>query len=89
MAFHIRKRVKLLPGVWLNFGKSGVSTSIGTKGMTVNLKGDKARTTVSAPGTGLSYTRIDRIDSGPSAGRGFAFVVLLVLAAGIAIYLFA
>lgn len=85
--FRFRQRIKLLPGVWLNLSKSGVSTSVGTKGLTVNLKGDKTRTTVSAPGTGLSYTRTDRNDSGPSAGRGFAFLVLLVLAAGIGAYL--
>ena len=87
--FRFRKRIRLLPGVWLNLSKHGVSTSVGTKGLTVNLKGDKTRTTVSAPGTGLSYTRIDRNDSGPSAGRGFAFLVMLVLVAGMAIYLFA
>lgn len=87
--FRFRKRIKLLPGVWLNLGKQGVSTSVGTKGLTVNLKGDAIRTTASAPGTGLSYTRLDRADSAPSAGRGFAFVVLLVLVAGVGLYLFA
>lgn len=87
--FRFRKRIKLLPGVWLNLSKHGVSTSVGTKGLTVNLKGDKMRTTVSAPGTGLSYTRIDRTDSGPSAGRGFAFVVMLVVVAAIVVYLLA
>lgn len=86
--FRFRQRIKLLPGVWLNLSKRGVSTSVGTKGLTVNLKDDKARTTVSVPGTGLSYTRTDSTDSGPSAGRGFAFILLLVLAAGFAIYLF-
>ena len=56
MGLRFRKRVKLFPGLWLNLSKSGVSTSVGTKGLTVNLKGDKARTTVSAPGTGISYS---------------------------------
>lgn len=86
--FRFRKRIKLMPGVWLNLGKQGVSTSVGTKGLSVNLKGDAIRTTASAPGTGLSYTRLDRTDSAPSAGRGFAFMLLLVVAAGLAIYLF-
>ena len=85
--FRFRQRIKLLPGVWLNLSKRGISTSIGTKGLTVNLKGDAIRTTVSAPGTGLSYTTVDHTAGSPSAGRGFAFMVLLVLAAGIAIYL--
>jgi hypothetical protein len=29
MAFRFRKRIKLLPGVWLNLGKNGISTSEG------------------------------------------------------------
>lgn len=87
MGFRFRKRVKLLPGVWLNLGKSGISTSIGTKGMTVNLKGDAIRTTVSAPGTGISYTSTAKgSDDTPSAGPGAAFVLLLVLAAAAMVY---
>ena len=56
MGFRFRKRIKLFPGVWFNVSKSGVSTSIGGKGLTVNLKGNKAKTTANIPGTGLSYT---------------------------------
>jgi hypothetical protein len=57
MSFRFRKSVKLLPGVRLNISKSGISTSIGTKGATVNIKkGRKAKVTVGVPGTGISYT---------------------------------
>jgi hypothetical protein len=56
MAFRLRKRIRLLPGIWLNVGKTGVSTSIGGKGVTVNIGKHGARTTVGVPGTGLSYT---------------------------------
>ena len=53
----IHKRVQLLPGVYLNVSKSGVSLSAGIPGLTHNMdhKG-KHRTTVSVPGTGVSYT---------------------------------
>lgn len=57
MGFRLRKRIKLLPGLWLNLSKTGVSTSIGGKGLTVNLKGGKVKTTASIPGTGLSYSQ--------------------------------
>ena len=55
MAFLFRKRIRILPGIWLNLSKRGVSTSIGGKGLTVNIKDGKVRTTASIPGTGLSY----------------------------------
>lgn len=81
MSLRFRKRMKLLPGVWLNLGKSGISTSIGTKGATVNFKGDAVRTTVSAPGTGISYSSTAKpSDRKASAGRGVAYILLIVLA---------
>jgi hypothetical protein len=57
MALRFRKNIKLLPGVKLNFGKSGVSTSLGIDGATVNIKKGRAiKTTLGIPGSGLSYT---------------------------------
>jgi hypothetical protein len=55
MGFLFRKRIKILPGIWFNISKSGISTSIGGKGLTLNIKEGKVRTTASLPGTGLSY----------------------------------
>ena len=55
MSFLFRKRIKILPGVWFNLSKGGVSTSFGVKGLTLNIKDDKVRTTASIPGTVLSY----------------------------------
>lgn len=51
-----RKRVKIAPGVSLNFSKSGVSTTVGPKGarMTFGSKGTYLNTSI--PGTGL-YSR--------------------------------
>lgn len=56
MGFRFRKSIKLLPGVKLNFSKSGVSTSIGVPGATVNLSKRGTRGTVGIPGTGVSYS---------------------------------
>ena len=55
MGFLFRKRIRILPGIWLNLSKRGVSTSFGGKGLTVNIKEGKVRTTASIPGTGISY----------------------------------
>lgn len=56
MAWNYRKRVKIFPGVHLNFSKSGISTSFGPKGakVTVGTKGTFLYTSI--PGTGL-YSR--------------------------------
>jgi hypothetical protein len=39
MGFRFRKSIKLIPGVMLNFSKSGISTSNGKPGATVNISG--------------------------------------------------
>jgi len=46
----------LLPGVSLNFSKSGMSTSIGPRGAKITIGHGKVRQTVGIPGTGISYT---------------------------------
>lgn len=58
MAFRIRKSFKIAPGVRLNVSKSGLSTSIGGKGTTVNLSKRGAKVTSSIPGTGLSTSQL-------------------------------
>jgi hypothetical protein len=55
--FRIRRSIRLAPGVRLNLSKSGVSTSIGPRGATLNVGGKRGpRATVGVPGTGVSYT---------------------------------
>ncbi|MEH7308234.1 DUF4236 domain-containing protein [Neobacillus drentensis] len=57
MGFGFRKSFKIAPGVRLNVSSRGVGASVGVKGLrySVNSRGQR-RTTVSLPGTGLSYT---------------------------------
>lgn len=56
MGFRFRRSIKIMPGLRLNVGKRGSSISIGGKGFTHNIGTRGSRTTVSLPGTGLSYT---------------------------------
>lgn len=51
-----RKSIKIMPGVRVNLSKSGVSTSIGGRGATVNVSKRGLRSTLSVPGTGLSWS---------------------------------
>ena len=56
MGLRFRKIFSILPGVRLNVSKSGVSTSLGGHGATVNVGTNGKRTvTLGIPGTGLSY----------------------------------
>ena len=56
MGFRFRKSVKILPGVRLNFGKKGfTSTTIGGKFFKTNVSNRGVKHTFSAPGTGVSY----------------------------------
>lgn len=64
MALRFRKTVKLLPGVKLNISKSGVSTSLGVNGATVNVKKGRAmKTTLGIPRTEISHTSHGRSKS--------------------------
>lgn len=58
MGFRFRKSVKIAPGVKVNLGKKSIGVSVGGKhgGVSINSK-TGARARVSAPGTGLSYSK--------------------------------
>jgi Protein of unknown function (DUF4236) len=80
MGFLFRKRIKILPGLWFNLSKRGVSTSIGIKGITINIKDNKTRTTASLPGTGLSYrTTSTSTPSTRSSIPGWVWVLIFVI----------
>jgi hypothetical protein len=57
MGFRFQRRVTLIPGLRVNFSKSGASLSIGHRGFwyTVGPKGRRA--TVGIPGSGIYYTK--------------------------------
>jgi hypothetical protein len=53
--FRFRKTFSILPGVRINLSKTGVSSSIGGHGATVNVGKNGPMVTLGIPGTGLSY----------------------------------
>ena len=62
MGLRFRKSVTILPGVKLNFGKTGASVSVGTKGLHASLHtSGKLTTTASLPGTGISYVKTKNV----------------------------
>ncbi len=80
MGLRFRKIVRILPGVRLNFSKSGGSLSLGERGLTVNLNRDGARTTAGLPGSGLSYSTRRAPWNGGGASRWLWIAALAALA---------
>src|SRR5579885_1895038 len=58
MPWRFRRSVKVLPGVKINFGKRGMSTTIGGRGYKKTYGHGQTRTTWGLPGTGISYTSV-------------------------------
>lgn len=77
--FRFRKTFSILPGVRVNLSKTGVSSSIGGHGATVNVGKNGPMVTLGIPGTGLSYRT-------PISAVLIIGLVLIALAAGIAYF---
>lgn len=60
MGLRYRRSIKILPGIRLNFSKSGTSVTVGRRGACVNFSSRGTRTTIGIPGTGISYTSYSR-----------------------------
>jgi uncharacterized protein DUF4236 len=86
MGIRFRRRLRVLPGHWLNLSKSGVSTSIGGHGATLNLSKRGKMTTLGSPGSGLSY-RSRREPwappPGPKRGGNAGMIIATILALAI------
>ncbi len=81
--FRFRRTIKIAPGVRLNIGKTGVSTSVGVRGANVTFGKRGATSTVGIPGSGLSYSSTQPPnDSNSPPGRAkIALWVLLAVTA--------
>jgi hypothetical protein len=80
MALRFYRRVKILPGVGVNFSLSGPSLSLGVRGAHVTFSRRGVRKTVGIPGTGVYYTSLAGYHSGArhdgSAGELLAALAL-------------
>jgi hypothetical protein len=56
MAWSFRKRIKIIPGIHLNIGKNGISTTIGVPGASINIGKNGTYLNTGIPGTGI-YSR--------------------------------
>jgi hypothetical protein len=58
--FRFRRSLKILSGVRWNIGSRSTSVSLGGRGFHYTIGPSGTRTTVGLPGTGMSYTSVDR-----------------------------
>lgn len=67
MGWNFRRRIKIAPGIHLNFGKRGVSTTIGPRGASMSFGPNGTYINNSIPGTGLyRRTKISSNNTGMS-----------------------
>ncbi|MEJ0032772.1 MAG: DUF4236 domain-containing protein [Bacteroidota bacterium] len=53
MAWSYRRRVKIIPGVYLNFSRKGISTSVGVRGASLTFGYNGTYLNAGIPGTGF------------------------------------
>ena len=57
MGLRFRRSIRIFKWLKLNFSKSGVSTTVGTKGASYTVGNKRQRVNMGLPGTGLSYSK--------------------------------
>jgi hypothetical protein len=83
VGFRFQRRIRVLPGIAVNVGATGVSVSVGGRGRTLNFSKRGTYGTVGVPGTGISYRQ--RLAPPAAGGRpassraGLIAVVLAVM----------
>ncbi len=91
MPWRFRRSVKVLPGVKLNFSKSGVSTTVGGRGFKKTYGHGQERTTFGLPGTGVSYTTVKNRKPRPKFSEQsrpvqVATIIIMVLILGVCVF---
>src|SRR5271167_4105426 len=102
MGFRFYRRVRILPGLSVNFSRSGPSLSVGVRGAHVTVGRRGICKTVGIPGTGIFWTSFDgyhhsgvhtglggRRDIYQNSGRSRGILLPLVLLAAALIVLLA
>lgn len=77
MALRFRKTINIAPGIRLNISKTGISTSVGPKGATVNIGRGRRKLTTGIPGTGISQQHNLGSTQKSSGSSGAIWVAIL------------
>ena len=92
MGFRFQKRIRIFKGLTLNLSKSGTSWTVGGKGASINVRGDKVTGNAGIPGTGISYReRLDQPSTeagNDKSGRGIGTVVWILIILAVVGFIF-
>ncbi|MGA4448004.1 DUF4236 domain-containing protein [Ectopseudomonas chengduensis] len=96
MALRIRRSFKVAPGIRLNVSKSGLSTSVGGKGLTGNLSKRGVKVTAGIPGIGISTSKLygskgkQRREPEPAAAetRAAEYVIAVLVVIALLVWIF-
>jgi hypothetical protein len=88
MAFRFYRRIRLIPGLRVNFSRSGQSLSVGHRGAWLTFGPRGRRATVGLPGTGLFWTEHAPPTPLRHVGRGWALAAVVVVIAIAALVMF-
>ena len=99
MGLRFQRRIRILPGVHLNLSKSGMGVSVGGRGAHFGIDARGRRyTSVGLPGTGVSWREYQRTPAARQCDlcapghlhvSSGAVAVALLIAGGIAVWMFA
>ncbi|UTM60477.1 DUF4236 domain-containing protein (plasmid) [Photobacterium sp. CCB-ST2H9] len=62
-----QKRIRILPFLWINLSKSGVSFTVGGRNLKLNFGKKGAVASVNVPGTGVSRKSLSRKSTAKSS----------------------
>jgi hypothetical protein len=79
MPLRFQRRIRISPGISLNFNKKSASASFGRPGAHITVGPKGRRTTIGLPGTGLSYTGYKPGRPGVLLVLGIVAIVLLAI----------
>lgn len=92
MGFRFQKRIRIFKGLTLNLSKSGTSWTVGGKGASINVRGDKLTGNAGIPGTGISYReRLGQptTEAGNNrSGRGISAVIWILILLAVVGFIF-
>jgi hypothetical protein len=84
LGFRFQRRIRVLPGVHVNFSLSGIGVSVGPRGLHAGLTARGQRyVSAGVPGTGLSVRQYSPVNSSPR----LSFLPLAIGAAILAVLL--
>jgi hypothetical protein len=88
MSFRFQRRIRIAPGLRLNFSKSGLGGSVGRNGLRLGMDAKRRKYfSMGLPGTGLSYRTFFGRPVTPRTLRKVVYALIAALCLGVLVVL--